>query len=199
MHDVKNFAAILMLATATTYTGLSSATEPEADRAHFRLLEHNSVFGGALNNTKVFFARIPDPRAAICEGRAINRPEAFASKMQLAAAVEGEALVGRIAKQVDFQSEQLILIAWKGHAAQSIKARLDGRGDAQTVVFSEWDTHTDAAKLAKNHVYFYVVDKDTKWKFEKEPPLGGPFPPVIREPELPQPRPGPNQPQLNGS
>ena len=113
----------------------------------------------------------------------MDKPETFTSEMQLSAAIDSDVIVGRIAKQVDFQKEQLILIAWKGHGAQSMNARVDAKGE---IVFSESNSRTDAAKLAKDHVYFYAVAKDAKWKVAKEPEIPICLPPAEK---LPQPAP----------
>ena len=174
-------ASIVLLLLLTTNIASALAEEkPDAKPASVRLLEPDSVFGGGLTGTKVFFGKLPNHRAAFCQGRAMDKPETFTSEMQLAAAIEGDDIVGRIAKQIDFEKEQLILIAWKGHGAQSINAHVDAKGEIE---FLESNSHTDAAKLAKDHVYFYAVAKGAKWKVAKEPDLPVCLPPP--EPKLP--------------
>lgn len=131
-------------------------------------LDSSMVFGGILSGKKVFLGKAPDRRAALCKGRSREKPEVIRSEMMLSEIFDSETIQDRIASQVDFAREQLVLFAWTGRSGERMSAAVKKSDDESTVVFYELPRVGDGFATI-HHVQMYVIGKDAKWSLGPAP------------------------------
>lgn len=175
--------ALLFTSHPSNQTVIVAAEELPKSLA-VRKLDVATVFGGKAEGVKVFAGKSPDYRAELCKKRARNKPEAIRSTKELHAIFGNVTIRKRISSQVDFDKEQLILVAWAG--TRSDKPLRIKPTEANTALGFYEPKDEEVNKVAKNHIYLYAIGKNVRWFCEKEhPKLGGPLAPPITKDLVP--------------
>ena len=120
-----------------------------------------------LDSTRLFHDD-NNTMAVLCEGSRRDKPRVFPDAMALAEVVKDKEIRDRIAAQIDFGKEQLILIAWKG-GSNNKPHRVDVSDDGESVVFVQPPITFQISKGDRHHVYLYALPKTAKWSHRKEP------------------------------
>ena len=101
------------------------------------------------------------------KGQNGGKPISIRDLETLASMVIDERVRAEIAKQVDFDKEQVILIAWLAASGSERRfARYEGTADRRTVVFYDAaPPEEDKTDDQCFHTYMWAIDKDIDWSF----------------------------------
>jgi hypothetical protein len=91
------------------------------------------------------------------------KPVMITNADELAKAIADKDWQAKIAKQVDFNKEQLVFFAWAGSGQDKLSARVDKDKKEPVVVFSYTQGLTDDLR---SHFHLYAVGKDATWRVE---------------------------------
>jgi hypothetical protein len=92
----------------------------------------------------------------------VRKPTAITSAEELAKAFPDKEWQERIAKQVDFGKEKLLLFRWAGSGGDRISPAA-GKGDKAPVVFHYRAGLTDDLR---RHFRLFAIPKDATWRVE---------------------------------
>jgi len=91
----------------------------------------------------------------------VKKPARITKKEELEKAVSGKEVQEKIAKQVDFAREHLLLFAWQGSGGDKLSVKTEDEKGKVVAVFSYSPGVTDDVKA---HVHLFAIPKDATWR-----------------------------------